>query len=174
MNGHPDNPVGAAENVVLRVEKIVTRGLEHLLTLTFIVIFGLVVLLVVLRYLFNSTVVGGNEATVMLFIYTTALGSAVEVARGKHIVIDTFTNYLPARVRYWLNVFNLLVVGLLHAALLKYSLDWIGAVGGSENPVMHIPEGALEIAVPLGCSLTILFCITRIFAAVAARPAASA
>jgi len=101
------------------------------------------------------------------------LGSAVEVARGKHIVIDTFTSCLPASVRHWLTVFNLVVVGLLHVALLTYSLDWIGAVGGSEHPVMHIPEGVIEVAVPIGCALTILFCVTRIAAVVTARSIAS-
>jgi TRAP-type mannitol/chloroaromatic compound transport system permease small subunit len=45
--------------------------------LIFMVIFILVVMLVILRYLFNTTIVGGNEATVQLFIHTTALGAAV-------------------------------------------------------------------------------------------------
>ncbi len=165
-------PHDALETAALRLERLVARGMEYLLTLTFMVIFGLVVLLVVLRYLFNSTIVGGNEATVMLFIYTTAIGSAVEVARGKHITIDVFAMHLSPHVRHWLQVFTLVVVGVLHAALFKYSLDWIASVGGSEHPVMHIPEAVLEIAVPAGCALTVLFCVTRIVAAVAARPVA--
>ena len=130
-------------------------------------IFALVVLLVVLRYLFNSTIVGGNEATVMLFIYTTALGAAVDVARGKHIVVDVFVNFLPAGFRRRLDIVNLVIVGILNVFLFKYSIDWIAAVGGSENPVLHIPEGVVEVALPIGCALTILFCITRIAALIA-------
>ena len=60
---------GAGQCLVLRVETGLVRLLECLLSITFMGIFALVVLLVVMRYLFNSTVVGGNEATVMLFIY---------------------------------------------------------------------------------------------------------
>ncbi len=156
-----------------RVEQAVAGLLERLLTIVFMVIFALVVVLVVLRYVFNTTIVGGNEATVMLFIYTTALGSAVEVARGKHIIVDTFVNYLPERVRYWLGVVNLGIVAVLHAFLLKFSFDWVGAVGGSEHPVLHVPEGIVQVAMPIGCALTVLFCLTRIVIAVADRPVAA-
>lgn len=136
--------------------------MEHLLTVTFMIIFVLVTLLVILRYLFSTTIVGGNEATVQLFIYTTALGAAVEVARGKHIIVDSFVNYLPARLRRRLDIFNLALVGILHGFLLKYSIEWVRAVGGHEHAVTHLPEGLVQVAVPIGCALTVLFCVTRI------------
>ncbi len=163
-------PESASPGKAQRLEQAVAELLERLLTVVFMAIFVLVVVLVVLRYVFNTTIVGGNEATVMLFIYTTALGSAVEVARGKHIIVDTFVNYLPECVRYWLGVINLGIVGVLHAFLLKFSFDWVGAVGGSEHPVLHVPEGIVQIAMPIGCALTVLFCLTRIVIAVAKRP----
>lgn len=172
MNDRLNQPGGAAGRLALALERGAVRGLEALLTVTFACIFILVVALVVLRYVFNSTIVGGNEATVMLFIYTTALGSAVELAHGKHIAIDALVARLPPALSHRLDVFNLIVIAALNAALFVYSLEWIGAVGGSEHPVMHIPEGVVEIAVPIGCALTFLFCATRIVAALAAGPAA--
>ena len=164
---------GTEQSIVLRLETLVTRLLEGLLTATFMAIFVLVVVLVILRYVFNTTIVGGNEVTVMLFIFTTALGAAVDVARGKHIIVDTFVNLLPAGVRRWLDVVNLAIIGTLNAFLLNYSIDWISAVGGSENPVVHIPEGAVQIAMPIGCALTILFCATRIVSLLAGKSAAA-
>jgi len=149
------------------------HGLERLLTMTFMVIFILVVLLVVLRYVFNSTIVGGNEATVMLFIWTTALGAAVDVARGKHIIVDAFINYLSASARRWLDMVNLAIIGVLNAYLLKYGIEWLSSVGGSEHPVLHIPEAVVEIALPVGCGITILFCITRIVSILTAKPVAA-
>jgi len=64
---------------------------------------------------------------------------------------------------------NLAIIGILNIFLLKYSIDWIAAVGGSENPVLHIPEGVVQIAMPIGCGLTILFCITRIVSSLMCR-----
>ena len=101
-----------------------------------------------------------------------ALGAAVEIARGKHIIVDTFVNLLPAAVRHWLDVVNLAIIATLNAFLLNYSIDWIAAVGGSENPVVHIPEGVVQIAMPIGCALTILFCATRIVSSLAGKSAA--
>ena len=164
---------GAERGVVQRLETLLRQLLEHLLTVTFMAIFALVVVLVVMRYLFNTTIVGGNEVTVMLFIFTTALGAAVDVARGKHIIVDTFVNLLPAATRRWLDVVNLAIVGTLNAFLLNYSIDWIAAVGGSENPVVHIPEGVVQIAMPIGCALTVLFCVTRIVSLLAEKSAAT-
>jgi len=86
------NSSSTGQNMLLSLEAWVTRQVEYLLTVTFMLIFVLVVVLVVLRYIFNTTIVGGNEATVMMFIFTTALGAAVDVARGKHIIVDTFVN----------------------------------------------------------------------------------
>ncbi len=136
------------------------------------IIFALVVLLVVLRYVFNTTIVGGNEVAVQLFIYTTALGAAVEIARGKHIIVDFFINYLPTGMRYWLDVFNLALVAVMYAFLFKYSIDWVSAVGGDEHPVTHIAEGVVQVAMPIGCALSVLFCITRIAVKLADKPVA--
>ena len=159
------------QNRALRLEASVSHILEHLLTATFMLIFALVVLLVLLRYVFNTTIVGGNEATVMLFIWTTALGAAVDVARGKHIIVDAFVNYLPAGIKRWLDVVNLSIIGVLNAYLLIYGIEWITTVGGSDHPVLHVPEAVVEIALPIGCGLTILFCITRIVSVLMAKPA---
>ena len=168
-HSHPSSRSSGAE----RLESLLSRALEHLLTVTFMIIFVLVTLLVILRYLFSTTIVGGNEATVQLFIYTTALGAAVGVARGEHIIVDTFVNYLPARLRHWLDIINLALVGVLHGFLLKYSIDWIRVVGGNEDAVTHLPEGLVQIAMPIGCALVVLFCVTRIIAKLADRSAAT-
>ncbi len=149
---------------VYRLEDILVRGLTTLLTALFAFIFALVVLLVVLRYGFNRTIVGGSEATVILFIYTTALGASVDVARGKHIRIDSLIGLLPQRARNWVEMLNLVLIGTLHAFLFFYSLEWIRVVGGSEDPVLHIPDGIAEVAIPIGCAFAVLFCLTRLVA----------
>lgn len=159
-------------SLVVRFESLLCSALEWLLGATFMLIFALVVLLVVLRYVFNTTIVGGNEVAVQLFIYTTALGAAVEIARGKHIIVDFFVNYLPVRMRYWLDVFNLLLVGVLQGFLLKFSIEWVSAVGGNEHPVTHFAEGLVQVAMPIGCALSLLFCVTRVIIKLADRPAA--
>ncbi|SDH74629.1 TRAP transporter small permease [Propionivibrio dicarboxylicus] len=145
-----------------RWEGALSGVLQWLVMVLCIVIFVLVIVLVALRYLFNTTIVGANEAGVMLFIYTTALGGAVDIARSRHIIVDTFVNCLSARVRRIVDGTNLVIVGMLNAFLFKYSIDWVGAVGGSEHPVLHVPEGLVQVAMPIGCAFSVLFCVTRL------------
>ncbi len=59
---------------------------------------------------------------------------------------------------------NLVLIGTLHTFLFFYSLQWIGVVGGSEDPVLHTPEGIVEAAIPIGCLFAVLFCVTRLVA----------
>ena len=149
---------------MLRVEGVLVRGLTALLTAAFGLIFALVVLLVVLRYGFNRTIVGGAETTVILFIYTTALGASVDIARGRHIRIDSLIALLPGRLRNAIEMLNVVLIGSLHAFLFFYSIEWIRVVGGSEDPVLHIPDGVAEVAIPIGCAFAVLFCVTRLVA----------
>ena len=150
----------------IRIEHLLVRALTLLVTALFALIFVLVTLLVVLRYGFNSTIVGGAEASVFMFIYTTALGTSVDIARGKHIRIDSLIALLPERPRRYLEMLNLVLIGILNGFLCVYSVDWIRVVGSSKDPVLHIPEAAVEIAIPVGCAFAVLFCITRLAALV--------
>ena len=80
------------------VEKIIA-AIEWIITFFLIVIFSLTVTLVVLRYVFNSSILGGSEAVTFLFIYTTALGSAVAIPKNKHIRISFFIEQLPHKLQ---------------------------------------------------------------------------
>lgn len=161
------------KHILLQLEDLLVRGLVFLLTAVFALIFLLVTVLVVMRYGFNRTIIGGAEAVVMLFIYTTALGASVDIARGKHIRIDTFVNLLPARLRNGIEVMNIILIGILQTALFYYSLQWIGVVGNSLDPVLRIPEAIVETAIPIGCLFSVMFCGTRLFAMMTAPLSAS-
>jgi len=145
-----------------RFERIVTRSLEGIITSCFLVLAVLVVLLVVLRYVFNSTIIGGNEVTGYLFIYTTALGAAISVGTNQHIRIGYFVDRLPPLLGRLANAVSLVLVMGLHAGLLWLSGEWISAVGGFEFPVVHIPQGVVQAAIPLGCVFVILYCLTQL------------
>ena len=145
-----------------RIDRLCIRGLIAVVTACFLVLAVLVVTLVVLRYVFNTTIIGGNELTTHLFIYTTALGAAVSVATGQHIRIGIFVDALPRRLGLLADVLALLLVLVLHAFLLWFSVEWIAAVGAFDVPVINIPQGIVQAAVPLGCFFVIVFCLIRL------------
>ena len=145
-----------------RIEQFVTRLLEVIITVIFFVILSITITLVVMRYGFNAAIIGGNEAINYLFIYTTALGVAVSIGKVEHIKISFFIDKLNQKHRRYINIFNYLLIGFINAVMIHYSLPWIRSAGYFESPVLRIPNWIVQISVPIGCSLVILYCLNHI------------
>lgn len=119
-----------------------------------------------MRYGFNAAIIGGNEAMNYLFIYTTALGVAVSIGKGEHIKISFVVNKLKARPRKFVNIVNYLFIGFINGVMIWYSLPWIRSTGYFESPVLRIPNWIVQISVPVGCSLVILYCLNHVILAI--------
>ena len=146
-----------------QLERFATRLLEVIVTFFFFIILSITITLVIMRYGFNAAIIGGNEAMNYLFIYTTALGAAVSIGNGEHIKISFLVDKLKTRSRRVVNIANYLLVGFINAVMIWYSLRWIHSTGYFESPVLRIPNWIVQISVPLGCSLVILYCLNHIF-----------
>jgi TRAP-type C4-dicarboxylate transport system permease small subunit len=146
-----------------RLEQLATRLLEAIVTFFFFLILSITIILVIMRYGFNAAITGGNEAMNYLFIYTTALGAAVSIGNGEHIKISFLVDKLKTRSRKMVNIANYLLVGFINGVMIWYSLRWIRSTGYFESPVLRIPNWLVQVSVPLGCSLVILYCLNHIF-----------
>ena len=145
-----------------RVERILTRLLEGIVTLFFFIILTITVLFVLLRYGFNESIIGGNEAMEYLFIYTTAIGAAISVAHREHIKITYLVNKLPTGLRKIVDSLGLLLVAFLNGVMIWLGIPWIKTVGSFESPVLRIPNRFIQVSVPIGCSLVIVYCLYHI------------
>jgi TRAP-type C4-dicarboxylate transport system permease small subunit len=126
---------------------------------------------VFLRYSFNTTIVGGNELVVILFIYTSAIGAAVIVGKKEHIAITYFIDKLPLRLNKLIYVFNFLMIAFLNGAMIIYSIPWISKTGGYLTAVLGIPRVYLQIVVPISCGIAILYCLFQIILLLTTRKA---
>ena len=140
-----------------------TRVLEQLLAIALFGMFALVTVLVVLRYVFTTTIIGGNEATVIAFIFTTAIGASVAIAHDEHIAIDYFVLKLPPAWQPKIALLRLLLLILINAAILLYAFEWIERTGGFLMPTLGVPQILAQISVPIGCVLSIVYCVARMF-----------
>lgn len=137
-------------------------ALETFLTYLLFVIFTMIVLLVVLRYVFNTTIIGGNEAALIAFVYTTAIGGALAVSKHEHIAIHYFVELMPKRIQHQLRIFQLVLVATINLAIIWYSVVWIGRTGGFLMPALQLPQFVAQLSVPIGCSLAFVYCLIRI------------
>jgi TRAP-type C4-dicarboxylate transport system permease small subunit len=149
-------------NGIRRAVKIATNVLEWFITLCFFVILMLTITLVILRYGFNEAIIGGNELVEYLFIYTTAIGAAAALGRREHIKITWFIDKLSPVFRKIVDLLGFFLIALINAVMIHYSIPWIRTVGGFESPVLRLPNRLIQIIVPIGCGLVILYCLYHI------------
>ena len=147
---------------LIKSEWIFTRLMEFIISFLFFNIIMMVITLVVLRYGFNTTIVGGNELVVILFIYTSAIGAAVIVGKKEHIAITYFVDKLPPLPKKLVNIFNLLMIAVLNGTMIVYSIPWISKTGNYLTAVLGIPQVFSQIIVPIGCGIAILYCLYQI------------
>ena len=139
-----------------------TFFLERLLIMLLFAMFGMIVILVILRYLFGTTIIGGNEATVIAFVYTSAIGAAISISRDDHISIRYFTGKLSPGAQQTLSQVQLILVAILNLLIVVYAVLWIQRTGGFLMPALGLPQRVAQISVPLGAILSVLYCLARL------------
>ena len=148
---------------LILMEHRLKQVLEGLLILCLSGILSLVLILVILRYGFNTTLIGGNEFVVILFVYSSALGAAVVLGKKEHISITWFVDQLSPGFRKSIDIINFVLVGFINGIMLFYSLGWIATTGNYVSAALGIPQYFAQIAVPLGCGLAMLYSLNHIF-----------
>ena len=139
-----------------------TRALESALVILLFGMFLMIAALVVLRYLLATTIIGGNEATIVAFIYTTAIGASIAVLRDEHIAINYFTEKLSPRLQDQLQKLRLLLLAIVNLVIVIYSIVWIQRTGGLLMPTLGMPQVVAQFSIPLGGSLSVLYCGARL------------
>ena len=147
---------------IAEFERRLMAILEALLAFGLLAMFALVVVLVAMRYLFETGLVGANETATVVFIYLSAIGAAVAVGRQEHIRVDLVSRKVGRLWKRRLDLASLLVVALFNIVLVERGLVWIAITGHTLMPATQLPRIVAQISVPLGCGLAALYCCTRI------------
>jgi TRAP-type C4-dicarboxylate transport system permease small subunit len=142
--------------------QLLSTLLDGVISIFFAIILVVTILQVILRYVFNESILGGNELMEGLFIYTTSIGAAVAVRRRQHISISYVVERLPPFMQRLSDIVVHLLIAVLNLIMIGYAIRWIGKVGSNESPVLRLPEWLFQISVPIGCALVIFYCLVMI------------
>ena len=145
-------------------ERKLTGILEAALTFGLFALLSLILVLVAMRYVFQTGLVGANETATIIFVYLSAIGAAVALGRQEHIRVDLVPRRLGPRWRRRVDLATLALVGLFNAVLVERGVAWIATTGHTPMPATQLPRYIAQISVPLGCGLAALYCGTRIVA----------
>jgi len=144
-----------------RAIDLVTRVLSIFVTSVFAGMAVLTILLVVLRYFFNSSIPGGNEALRFAFIYTTFIGAAILIGKRDHIAIHLATRRMPEVVRRAIAVLCNFLVIAVHIYLMVLSFRWIAVSGANMAEELKFPLRYVQIALPIGAGLASLYALSN-------------
>ena len=145
-----------------KLETLLMRGLEFALSILLLAIAVVVVAMVVLRYVFNSSITGANEFVTILFVYSTAIGAALAVGKGEHIAIGFAVERLSARNRRRAEIAGLIAMAVLNAMIVCYSIYWIRITGDYLMPSTGLPRAVAQLSIPFGSTLAFVFCVLRV------------
>ena len=151
------------ESAVLKIEAGLNKILNICITIIFFTIVIITILLVILRYLFNTGIIGGNELMEYLFVYTTAIGAAIAIGKNEHIKIGYFVERWNRVLQLAADLFGISCIAVINIVFIFLSNSWISKVGNSESPVMRIPMKAVQLSVPIGCILSVIYCLFNIY-----------
>ena len=146
---------------IFRFFYAVWNAVECVVAVVLFAMFVLTSLIAILRYVFNSSIFGGNELVGHMFVYITALGAPLLFYSGDHINVDFF-EHAPAGVRKGLQIFDLIACIAVQALFLYYSIGWISMVGDFLTPLLAITQKYIQCAVPICMGLGIFFCVGKL------------
>jgi TRAP-type C4-dicarboxylate transport system permease small subunit len=151
-----------------RIGLLLTRAtgiLEIVIGVALLLMFAVVFTLVVMRYVFGATIIGANEATVIAFVFVTAIGASIDLFRDEHISISYFVQKLSQKSQSRLSTLRLLLVAILNLFILVQSIIWISRTGGFMMPALGLPQWVAQVSVAVGSGLCIAYCIARLLGA---------
>lgn len=146
-----------------KFDRFIIRSLEWIITVFFIIIFLLIFFLVLLRYGFKTSIMGTYEIITMLFVYCSALGTAILVREKEHIKISFFVNKLSVGTKKIVLTIDYVLIGALNSVFFYMSLGWIKSIWTFRSPITKIPYWVRRIPIPICSGLVILYCLYSIY-----------
>ncbi|WP_404454914.1 TRAP transporter small permease [Oceanobacillus kapialis] len=142
----------------MKINKLLSNLEEYVAVLSLLVASLLVFLQVVLRYVFNISLVWSEEVSRYIIIWFILIGSSIAVREKAHATVDAVVAYLPTIPK---KIFSILanLTGITFSVV----LIWSGAITvsnvmelGNVTPAVGIPMSIPYLALPVGGSLMLL------------------
>ena len=116
----------------------------------------------IVRYFTPISMYGIDEIAVTLFVYSSALGSALLIRNRQHIGVTLALRYFPRRLAKMIVILNYLLIAVLSGTVIFLCSSWMATTSSIVSPVTHLPQNVTAVAVPLGFALSLFYCFMNI------------
>jgi C4-dicarboxylate transporter DctQ subunit len=126
---------------------------EIICALFLLLIAGLTIAQVILRYIFNYPLIWSEELSILVFIYLGFIGIGVAYAQGRHLYVDALLVTLPKSIR---KVIEGIALGFSCVFLLVVIVQMIKVMlvtskVGITTPALLLPMIVIYVSLPIGC-----------------------
>lgn len=134
------------------------RAEELLLVLFLGVMVVMVLAQILLRNLYQSGILGGDELVRHLVLWIAFFGAGIAARSSSHVKIDVLTKFLPGSVRDYaditVNLFSCLICATLVAASIQFiHFEYQGQI---RSAFLNIPLWTMAIILPIGYAIIAL------------------
>ncbi|OAT80961.1 hypothetical protein A6P54_13265 [Bacillus sp. MKU004] len=125
------------------------RGIGTVTVILFIMMTIVVFAQVVLRYVFDTSIVWGEEFSRYAMIWLAFLGAALGIRHGEHTRIDFFIKLIPFKYRKIVEIVNKLLCIVFLSVITYYSIIMFENTFKLLTPSMQIPVGLVHMILPI-------------------------
>lgn len=147
----------------MRVWRFFNSLIEWIATLSVLMVMVLVSVQVFYRYVLNDPIGWTQEVSIFATMLVVMLGGALAFKKGEHISVSFFVELFPRPIQLVLvSIANVVTLGFL--ITLSYQ-SWLLSARAMRqiSPTTGVPVGVVVLFVTVGCALSALYVLLRIF-----------
>jgi TRAP-type C4-dicarboxylate transport system permease small subunit len=133
-----------------KLEQFFLRTNQVLIGVMMAIMFALVFINVVTRYVFGFSFATAEEISTFLMIWITYIGAGLALREGRLAAIDLFQDMLPQKARRFVRVLLGLTILVFFGILAYYGMKMVRFGWSQETWATQIPRGIPYLAVPIG------------------------
>lgn len=144
---------------------------DGFLILALLAMIGMAVLQILLRVLFHTGIVWGDEMVRVLVLWLGLLGAVSASRTDRHIRIDLASRYLPDRLKPWAGALMKLATALICGLAAWYAVRFVQIeFEFQDRAFAAVPAWVCELIIPLGFATIslryVILCVKQFIAAV--------
>lgn len=149
----------------LSIADAINNGVGRALGYLILPIFGLLMVEVIRRYIFNSPTVWGNELTQMMFGVYVVLPAGYILVSGGHVNVDILSSRLSPQKQALLDIISSFLFFIFTGFLVFYgsSLAWESvSMLETSQTAWDVPIYPIKLMIPLGAVLLLIQGIAKL------------
>ena len=143
-----------------RIEKWFVQANQAVVALTMFLMYLLVSVNVITRYMFKFSLNWTDEIARFLMIWTVFLGAGLAMREGRHVAIELLQNYLPKKLRKYFRAFVGIIILTFLSILVVLGYQYAQGTMAILSPVLRWPIGMVYMAIPFGLLVFMLHLMT--------------